>query len=87
MEGSALALARCHLTRADNRRGILASSSRSMRSSALLALNLVVRGGRYRLSGWVTYDEITPEPLGRVLRDIAGHEGLLSEIARPRVPA
>ena len=26
------------------------------------------------------YDEITPEPLGRILRDIAGHEGILSEI-------
>ena len=32
---------------------------------------------------WKGYDEITPEPLGRVLRDIAGHEGILtSEIAQ-----
>ena len=31
---------------------------------------------------WKGYDEITPEPLGRVLRDIVGHEGILSEIAQ-----
>ena len=29
---------------------------------------------------WKGYDEITPEPLGRNLRDIAGHEDILSEI-------
>ena len=29
---------------------------------------------------WKGYDEITPEPLGRILRDIRGHEGLLTEI-------
>ena len=29
---------------------------------------------------WKGYDEITPEPLGRILRDIAGHEGILGEI-------
>ena len=29
---------------------------------------------------WKGFDEITPEPLGRILRDTRGHTGILAEI-------
>ena len=51
-------------------------------TNRLLAVRLrIAYGSGWTLQvKWKGYDEITPEPLGRVLRDTAGHEGILSEI-------